>query len=197
VQRRAYTVSGSVPTLLDRVREEQLRSREHQLALLKLALLEADLLQQPAAVPARWRWYGHCEPRDEWFGGDHATTPEVAASMHTARIAWHPKRWSDGYGHVIHNWFSIGRPVIGSAGYYADKLAGPLFEEGVTSFDMDRLSDDELAATVRMLLGDEDRWRRMCEASADRFRAVVDFDAEAAAIRAMLENVMSDRLVRG
>lgn len=148
-----------------------------------------------AAVPARWRWYGHCEPRDEWFGGDHATTPEVAASMHAARIAWHPKRWSDGYGHVIHNWFSIGRPVIGSAGYYADKLAGPLFEEGVTSFDMDRLSDDELAATVRMLLGDEDRWRRMCEASADRFRAVVDFDAEAAEIRAMLENVMSDRLV--
>lgn len=148
-----------------------------------------------AAVPARWRWYGHCEPRDEWFGGDHATTPEVAASMHTARIAWHPKRWSDGYGHVIHNWFSIGRPVIGSAGYYADKLAGPLFEEGVTSFDMDRLSDDELAATVRMLLGDEDRWLRMCEASAERFRAVVDFDAEAAEIRAMLENVMSDRLV--
>ena len=148
------------------------------------------------AVPeARFRWYGHCEPRDEWFGGSDETTPLVAGSMHRARIAWHPKRWSDGYGHVIHNWFSIGRPVIASAGYYADKLAGPLFEEGVTSFDMDRLSDDELAATVRMLLGDEDRWLRMCEASAERFRAVVDFDAEAAEIRAMLENVMSDRLV--
>lgn len=150
-----------------------------------------------AAVPeARFRWYGHCEPRDEWFGGDDATTPAVATSMHRARIAWHPKRWSDGYGHVIHNWFSIGRPVIASAGYYADKLAGPLFLEGATSFDMDRLSDAELAGTVRMLLHDEDRWLRMCEASADRFAAVVDFDAEAAEIRAMLENVMSDRLVR-
>lgn len=150
-----------------------------------------------AAVPeARFRWYGHCEPRDEWFGGDDATTPAVATSMHRARIAWHPKRWSDGYGHVIHNWFSIGRPVIASAGYYADKLAGPLFLEGETSFDMDRLSDAELAGTVRMLLHDEDRWLRMCEASADRFAAVVDFDAEAAEIRAVLENVMSDRLVR-
>jgi len=150
-----------------------------------------------AAVPeARFRWYGHCEPRDEWFGGSDETTPLVAGSMHRARIAWHPKRWSDGYGHVIHNWFSIGRPVIASAGYYADKLAGPLFLEGATSFDMDRMSDDELAGTVRMLLHDEDRWLRMCEASADRFRAVVDFDAEAAEIRAMLENVMSDRLVR-
>ncbi len=41
----------------------------------------------------------------------------------------------------------------------------------------------------------QDRWERMCEASAERFQAVVDFDAEAAEIRAMLENVMSDRLV--
>jgi hypothetical protein len=151
-----------------------------------------------AMVPdARFRWFGHCEPRDEWFGGDHPTTPIVAASMHLARIAWHPKRWSDGYGHVIHNWFAIGRPVLGTSGYYRDKLAGPLFVEGETSFDLDRHSEHELAALVRMLVHDEDRWRRMCEASAARFRAVVDFDAEAAAIRAMLEGVMSDRLVKG
>jgi len=150
-----------------------------------------------ALVPeARFRWYGHCEPRDEWFGGDHPTTAEVADSMHAARIAWHPKRWSDGYGHVIHNWFSIGRPVIGSAGYYADKLAGPLFEEGVTSFDMDRLTDGDLAGVVRMLLHDEDRWLTMCEASARRFRDVVDFDGEADAIRTMLHGILSDRLVR-
>lgn len=150
-----------------------------------------------AMVPeARFRWYGHCEPQDEWFGGNHHTTREVAASMHDARIAWHPKRWSDGYGHVIHNWFSIGRPVIASAGYYADKLAGPLFEEGVTSFDMDRMADGDLAGVVRMLLQDEDRWLRMCEASAVRFGQVVDFGFEAAQIRAMLEGILSDRLVK-
>lgn len=150
-----------------------------------------------ALVPeARWRWYGHCEPRDEWFGGDDHTTADVASSMHRARIAWHPKRWSDGYGHVIHNWFSIGRPVIASAGYYADKLAGPLFVEGVTSFDMDRMADGDLAGIVRMLMQDEDRWRTMGAAAAARFREVVSFDQEAAQIRTMLENVLSDRLVR-
>jgi len=150
-----------------------------------------------AMVPeARWRWYGHCEPRDEWWGGDHSTTAEVAASMHQASIAWHPKRWSDGYGHVIHNWFAIGRPVIASAGYYADKLAGPLFEEGVTSFDMDRMSDGDLAVVVRKLLRHDDLWQRMCEAAADRFAQVVSFDAEAEAIRTMLDGILSDRLVR-
>lgn len=150
-----------------------------------------------ALVPeARWRWYGHCEPRDEWFGGNHDTTAEVAASMHQARIAWHPKRWSDGYGHVIHNWFSIGRPVIASAGYYADKLAGPLFVEGETSFDMDRMTDGDLAGVVRMLLRDQERWLRMCDAAADRFAQVVSFDQEAEQIRTMLEGILSDRLVR-
>lgn len=144
---------------------------------------------------ARFLWYGHCEPRDERWGGSHETTPLVAESMHHTRIAYHAKRWSDGYGHVIHNWFAIGRPVLGTATYYRDKLAGPLFVEGVTSFDLERHSDHEVAGIIRMLLGDEDRWRAMCEASAARFREVVDFDAEAAAIRAMLENVMSDRLV--
>ena len=155
-------------------------------------------LAAAAAVPeARFRWYGHCEPRDELWGGSHETTPEVAWSMHQTRIAWHAKRWSDGYGHVIHNWFAIGRPVLATATYYRDKLAAPLFVEGETSFDLERLSDHEVHGIVRMLLHDEDRWRRMCEASAARFRAVVDFDAEAAAIRTMLENVMSDRLVKG
>lgn len=144
---------------------------------------------------ARFLWYGHCEPRDERWGGSHETTPGVAESMHETRIAYHAKRWSDGYGHVIHNWFSIGRPVLGTATYYADKLAGPLFVEGVTSYDLERHSDDEVAAIIRRLLGDEDHWLRMCEASAARFAEVVDFDVEAEAIRAMLENVMSDRLV--
>lgn len=145
---------------------------------------------------ARFLWYGHCEPRDERWGGSHETTPAVAESMHHTRIAYHAKRWSDGYGHVIHNWFSIGRPVLATATYYRDKLAGPLFVEGETSYDLERHSDHEVAGIIRMLLGDEDRWLRMCEASAARFREVVDFDAEADAIRAMLEGVMSDRLVR-
>lgn len=138
-----------------------------------------------------FRHYGHCGPEDDLFGGNAHSTPEVAAQMHAARVAWHWKRWSDGYGHVIHNWFAIGRPVLGTARYYQGKLAGSLFVEGVTSFDLETRTAQEVADIVERLVGDDELYQRMCAAAALRFREVVDFDGEAAQIRAMLEGVLS------
>lgn len=142
-----------------------------------------------------WRWYGHCGEPDEYHGGNYPTTAAVADRMHEARIAWHWKEWSDGYGHVIHDLFAIGRPVLVTAGYYADKLAGPLMVEGVTSYDIRRYTNDELVKITSRLVSDDDHWRRMCEASARRFREVVDFAGDAERIRAMLDGILSDRLV--
>lgn len=123
---------------------------------------------------------------DEFKAGDLATTPLVGDAMRTARIGWHSKHWSDGFGHVVHNWFAIGRPVVGIPRYYADKLAGPLFVEGVTSFNIESRSPAELAAVLRRLRDDDDYHRSICENSAARFRELVDFDGEAAAIAEML-----------
>ena len=142
-----------------------------------------------------WRWYGHCGEPDEFHGGNMPSTPEVAARMHEARIAWHWKEWSDGYGHVIHNLAAIGRPLLVTSRYYQDKLAGPLLIEGVTSWDIRAHTDDELVRIISRLVSDDDHWRRVCEDTAARFREIVSFDEEAEAIREMLENVLSDRLV--
>jgi hypothetical protein len=141
-----------------------------------------------------WRHYGHCGQHDEFYGGDAPTTPQVADQMRASRIGYHVKEWSDGYGHVIHNWFAVGRPVIGSAAYYRDKLAGPLFVEGETSFDLDLRSDAEVVELVKRLREDDDYHRLISENAAARFREHVNFDAEAMAIYAMLANVMSDRV---
>lgn len=147
--------------------------------------------QLAAARPdLRWRWYGHCGVPDDLYGGNAHSTPQVAAEMHQARIAYHAKRWSDGYGHVVHGWFAIGRPVLGTARYYHDKLAGPLFVDGVTSYDLETHTDQEVLAWVDRMTHDDDAWRQACIASALRFREVVDFDAEADAILAMLEAVL-------
>ncbi len=142
-----------------------------------------------------WRWYGHCGEPDEYHGGNMPSTPEVAARMHEARIAWHWKEWSDGYGHVIHDLAAIGRPLLVTSGYYADKLAAPLLMEGVTSWDIRRHTTSELEVIVARLVSDDDHWRRVCEDSSARFRSVVSFDDEADQIRAMLDGVLSDRLV--
>lgn len=148
-----------------------------------------------ARTGLEWRWFGHCGEADEYHGGNSPNTPEVAARMHEARVAWHWKEWSDGYGHVIHNLAAIGRPLLVTSAYYADKLAGPLLVEGVTSWDLRHHTNDELVRIISRLVSDDDHWRRVCLDTAQRFREVVSFDEEADAIRGMLEGVLSDRLV--
>ena len=144
-----------------------------------------------------WGIYGSygSHETDEFARGNMETTPGVAAAMRGSDVIWHTKEWSDGYGHVIHNAFAVGRPVFGIAAYYADKLAGPLWVDGVTSIDIAKRSPDEVLGALRRLHDDPDEHVRMCEASAARFREVVDFAEDAENIRKLLDNVMSDRLV--
>jgi len=143
----------------------------------------------------RWRHHGHCNQDSGYWRSNVKTSAEVAAQMRAARIGLHFKRWSDGYGHVIHNLFAVGKPVVATASYYRGKLAEPLFVDGVTSFDVQTRSNHEVVEIIRRLATDDDYHRQISEASAARFREVVDFDADAAAIRTMLDNVLSDALV--
>jgi len=139
----------------------------------------------------RWYHHGHCNQDSGYWRSNVKTSAEVAAQMRAARIGIHFKRWSDGYGHVIHNLFAVGKPVIATASYYADKLAGPLFIDGVTSFDMQTRSTEEVVEIIRRLADDDDFHRQISENAAARFREVVDFDADAEAVRLMLDGVLS------
>ena len=75
---------------------------------------------------------------------------------------------------------------MGVPRYYTGKLAGPLFVEGVTSFDVESRSEHEMVTLLRRLRDDDEYHRTICEAAARRFGEVVDFDGEAAAIASML-----------
>jgi hypothetical protein len=139
-----------------------------------------------------WRVYGAYgeAPLDQYAAGNIDTCAGVAAAMRASDVAWHAKAWSDGYGHVIHNWFAVGRPVIGFFDYYRNQMAGPLFEEGVTTYDLGRHSPEEIVAFISHLRNDETEHIKMCEASAARFREIVNFDEEEQAIRAMFAQVL-------
>jgi hypothetical protein len=139
-----------------------------------------------------WKVYGAygSAPADQWAAGDVSLVTDVADRMRATRIAWHNKTFSDGFGHVIHDWFSVGRPVVGYERYYRDKIAGPLWVDGTTSFDLERLSEHEVVALLRRLRDDDDYHRTISENAAARFRSIVDFDAEAEVIKAMLEDVL-------
>jgi hypothetical protein len=147
-----------------------------------------------AAIRPQYLWqvfgaYGSV-PEDEFAAGNIDKCAHVGDAMRASDVAWHTKQWSDGFGHVIHNWFSVGRPVVGHEWYYRSQLAGPLWQEGVTSFDLTDKSPDEVAGIIDRLYNDPDLRLRMGENAAARFQEVVDFDEEEQAIRRMFEAVL-------
>ena len=139
-----------------------------------------------------WKVYGAYGgvPTDEYAAGNLNECRQVGDAMRASDVAWHTKQWSDGFGHVIHNWAAVGRPLIGHEWYYRTQLAGPLWQEGVTSFDLTDKAPDVVAGIVDRLYGDPDLRLRMGENLAARFRELVNFDEEEQAIRRMFEAVL-------
>ncbi len=146
----------------------------------------------PMAPELDWRVYGAYggAPLDEYAAGNIGVCSQVGDAMADSDVAWHAKAWSDGFGHVIHNWFAIGRPVFGIQSYYANQLAGPLWVDGVTSIDIEHRTREEVVRELRRLRDDPDHHLRMSEAAFARFREVVDFDAEAEQIKALMAQVL-------
>jgi glycosyltransferase involved in cell wall biosynthesis len=139
-----------------------------------------------------WKVYGAYGgvPEDEYAAGNLQPCSAVGDAMRASDVAWHTKQWSDGFGHVVHNWFAVGRPVVGHEWYYRSQLAGPLWQEGVTSFDITDKTPSQVAGILDRLYHDPDLRLRMGENAAKRFREVVDFDEEEQAIRRMFELVL-------
>lgn len=135
-----------------------------------------------------WQVYGAygTAPIDRFAAGNLSTNPAEGDAMRGAGAIWHSKHWSDGFGHVVHRAFAVGRPVFGYQRYYADKLAGPLWEDGVTSFDVERRSREEVVNELRRLRDDPDHYLSVCEAAAKRFRDVVDFEEDADKVARLL-----------
>lgn len=133
--------------------------------------------------------YGDVEP-DQYAAGNIDKCSLIGEEMRQQDIAWHGKQWSDGFGHVIHNWFAVGRPVIGYESYYRDQLAGPLWQEGVTSFDITGKTAHEVGNLLSELQREPERIVEMGSNAAKRFREIVDFDAEEQAIREMFARVL-------
>ena len=112
---------------------------------------------------------------------------EIAKIMQESFFGYHVKPMGDGFGHIIHNWYAVGRPVLTYKGDYQDKLAGELLEDGVTCFDLGRRSHDETIALVKRTLAEPEKLQTMCDASYNRFRELVDFDKEFEKIKQFLD----------
>lgn len=134
-----------------------------------------------AAEAALAGWYftihGH-EGRD----GDINPVSALGELMRTAGWGWHDKPVGDGFGHVIHSWAAVGRPLIGHAEYYRGKLAAPFWKDGVTCLDLGARPLDETIGLMREIALNPNRHLAMCMAIRSTFDGLVDYEAEAAEV---------------
>lgn len=115
--------------------------------------------------------------------GNMTGAHELASKMRQASFIFHVKPGGDGYGHIIHNAYAVGRPVITRSSHYRGQLAEQLLVPG-TFIDLDRYSIDEVRMILQNLVLDPDALVNIGKMAANRFDDVVDFkrDAEEVAL---------------
>lgn len=109
----------------------------------------------------------------------------IASAMARSAFGLHLKPTGDGFGHVIHGWAAVGRPLIGRASYYRGQLAERFWQDGVTCIDLDQRSPQENAELIRGVWADKARYWAMCAAIRAEFDRI-DWNEEAREIAGLL-----------
>jgi hypothetical protein len=118
-------------------------------------------------------------------GDNIEQTSEIARLMGGSGWGWHDKVQGDGFGHVVHGWAAVGRPLIGHAAHYRGLMAEGFWENLVTCIDLDRYTITEAMGLVREITSDRATHEKMSHEIRRRFDTI-DYAAEAEAIRGLL-----------
>lgn len=118
--------------------------------------------------------------RDGWVNG----IDNQYKKMQEADFGYHVKKNGDGFGHVWHSWFMVGRPVITNYSDYRDKLGGLLFEHGVTGINLERGTVEENCELIKKL-----DVEKMSLNARKRFEEVVNYDREFEDIKKFIERL--------
>jgi hypothetical protein len=142
-----------------------------------------DYMKLKAAMPDyEFRSYGgQCQD------GSITGVEMMARLMQESQFGFHVKYGGDGFGHVLYNWFAVGKPVITRLSDYKGKLGEELLIPGETCFDVDSCSVQELGDILSTLHPGKYLW--MCSEAYRRFTNCVDYDQEELDIRDFLDKL--------
>jgi hypothetical protein len=107
-----------------------------------------------------------------------AETRKIAETMIASGFTWHFKPEGDGYGHILHNSFACGRPVIINTNHYQGKLGAALLEGGQTCVDIRRYATAGTLSQALEFYARPEEHRKLCEGVRRKFDQVVNFDYE-------------------
>lgn len=120
--------------------------------------------------------------------GNMTGARELADKMRESMAVFHVKPGGDGFGHIIHNAYAVGRPVITRSSHYKGQLAEQLLVPG-TFIDLDKYGRPEVKNMLTRLSHSPDELRKMGERAAARFREVVDYNKESEEIKTWLNSL--------
>jgi len=129
-----------------------------------------------------FRAYGAGSPDDAITGQS-----QIALKMQVSAFGYHVKPGGDGYGHILHNWFAVGRPVLTFIEDYKGKLGGDLLIPAVTCINLS--GNPQKDADYIRSIGDKEYYG-MVQSVQNRFRQIVDFDKEGEDLRQFFETLV-------
>lgn len=112
---------------------------------------------------------------------------QMLSEMIKSTFGWHIKP-ADGYGHLLHQWFAMGIPVITRASYYQGKTGGMLLVDNETCIDLDSGNPRSNVERIRFW-SDPTNNEKMRKNVRDIFSKVCNFEEEANNIKTFLSNI--------
>ncbi len=123
-------------------------------------------------------------------GNEYGSIPgiptEMSKAMREPAFVFHTKPQGDGYGHIYHNSYACGKPVIFKSEYLHGMTPEMLFDDD-TSIDLSTLSITEVREKLTYM---SDNYNETSKKVYARFKNVVDFDKEFIFIKTFIENLI-------
>ena len=117
----------------------------------------------------------------------------VAAWTRQTGFVWHVKTLDEGYGHIIHNAFACGKPLITDTRYMTVYHQGDIPNTACSLYTPETIidiKDMSLEDVKKEVLRRSDNYDYYSEKVYQKFKEVVDFDREFIEIKAFLERLV-------
>lgn len=115
-------------------------------------------------------------------------TQNIANIMNQSYMGVQLKTGGDGMGHIVHQWFACGKPIIVNYETYKNQLAGELMIPDETCIVCNTFEDvPNVIEKIRKITPMKYEW--MCQQSLQRFKDYVNYDEEEKKMRVFIDKL--------
>ena len=112
----------------------------------------------------------------------------IGDGMRDMAFLFQVKHHGEGFGHVIHNSYSVGRPAIAMLEFYKGKLAEHFLIDGYSAILLDGKTFDQIVKEIRFW-SEPSNHLTMCQNARQLFEKYVDFDKDEVRFREFLQKL--------